>query len=133
LDGLSFLSIDTNESNWLKEILRSMKVWEVVRDMNGDKAPGLDGFFMAWFQKCWEVMKEDILKVFKEFHSRGKFEKIFNATFVSLVPKKAIVVDIKDFRPISLVGGVYKIISKVLANRLKLFWENLFLECVHRR
>jgi hypothetical protein len=133
LDGLSFLSIDTNESNWLKEILRSMKVWEVVRDMNGDKAPGLDGFFMACFQKCWEVMKEDILKVFKEFHSRGKFEKIFNATFVSLVPKKAIVVDIKDFRPISLVGGVYKIISKVLANRLKLFWENLFLECVHRR
>jgi hypothetical protein len=105
----------------------------VVREMNGDKAPGLDGFFMACFQKCWEVMKEDILKVFKEFHSRGKFEKIFNATFVSLVPKKAIVVDIKDFRPISLVGGVYKIISKVLANRLKLFWENLFLECVHRR
>jgi len=133
LDGLSFLSIDTNESNWLKEILRSMKVWEVVRDMNGDKALGLDGFSMACFQKCWEVMKEDILKVFKEFHSRGKFEKIFNSTFVSLVPKKASVVDIKDFRPISLVGGVYKIISKVLANRLKLFWENLFLECVHRR
>jgi hypothetical protein len=42
-----------------------------------------------------------------------------NATFVFLIPKKADALEVKDFRPISLVGGVYKIISKVLANRLK--------------
>jgi hypothetical protein len=40
--------------------------------------------------------------------------------FVSLIPKKTGVVDVKDFRPTSLVGGVHKIISTVLANRLKL-------------
>jgi hypothetical protein len=57
--------------------------------------------------------------VFKEFHTNGKFEKSLNATFISLIPKKAGAVEIKDFRPISLVGGVYKIISQVLANRLK--------------
>jgi hypothetical protein len=75
------------------------------------------------------------MKVFKEFHSRGKFEKSINATFVSLIPKKAGVVDIKDFRPISLVGGVYKIISKVLANKAengigKDYFK--FTECVHQ-
>jgi len=42
-----------------------------------------------------------------------------NATFVSLIPKKVDAVEVKDFRPISLVGGVYKVISKVLVNRLK--------------
>jgi hypothetical protein len=42
-----------------------------------------------------------------------------NVTFVSLIPKKAEAMEIKDFRPISLIGGMYKIISKVLANRLK--------------
>jgi hypothetical protein len=46
-------------------------------------------------------------------------EKSFNATFVSLISKKIDAVDVKDFRPISLVGGVYNIISKVLANRFK--------------
>jgi hypothetical protein len=38
---------------------------------------------------------------------------------VSLIPKKADAVEMKDFCPISLVGGMYKIVSKVLANRLK--------------
>jgi hypothetical protein len=57
--------------------------------------------------------------VFKVFHTYGKFEKSLNATFISLIPKKAGAVEIKDFHPISLVGGVYKIISQVLANRLK--------------
>jgi hypothetical protein len=61
-----------------------------------------------------------LVKVHKEKpNGRGSFEKSINATFISLIPKKAGAVDIKDFRPISLVGGVYKIISKVLANRLK--------------
>jgi hypothetical protein len=32
-------------------------VWEVVRNLNGDKASGPDGFTMAFFQKCWDVLK----------------------------------------------------------------------------
>ena len=54
-----------------------------------------------------------------EFQRQVKFEKSFNATFVSLTPKKAWVVEIKNFHPISLLGGVNKITSKVLANMLK--------------
>jgi hypothetical protein len=42
----------------------------------------------------------------------GKFEKSLNATFVALIPKKARVVEIKDFRPISLVSGVYKLFRR---------------------
>jgi hypothetical protein len=44
----------------------------------------------------------------KEFHSSEKFEKSLNATFVSLIPKKAGAVELKDFRPISLIGEMYK-------------------------
>nr|XP_016467196.1 PREDICTED: uncharacterized protein LOC107789844 [Nicotiana tabacum] len=50
---------------------------------------------------------------------QGIFEKSFNATFVGLIPKKVGAKELKDFRPISLVGSIYKIISKLLAERLK--------------
>jgi tripartite-type tricarboxylate transporter receptor subunit TctC len=61
----------------------------------------------------------DLMAVFKEFHETGKFEKSLNATFVALIHKKAGAMEIKDFRLISLVSGVYKIISMVLNSRLK--------------
>ena len=57
--------------------------------------------------------------MFQNFHTQAVFEKSLNASFLALIPKKVDAVEIKDFRPISLVGGIYKIISKVLANRFR--------------
>ena len=55
----------------------------------------------------------------KEFHEHGRFVRSLNSTFLVLISKKAGAEDLKDFRPISLVGGLYKLLTKVLANRLK--------------
>jgi hypothetical protein len=114
----NIMSIDEGERVWMEEEFEENEVWEVVRKMKGDKAPIPDGFSMAFFQICWEVIKKDMMAVFKKFHESGKFEKSINATFVALIPKKVGAVEIKDFRPISLVSGVYKIISKVLVGQL---------------
>jgi hypothetical protein len=121
VDSLYFLSIDADESIWLEREFEE-EVWDVVRHMNGHKAPGPNGFTMAFFQKCWEILKNDLMAVFAEFHNSGQFEKSLNATFVSLIPKKTCA----NFHPIRLVwgrGGMYKIIFKViskdLANRFK--------------
>jgi hypothetical protein len=65
--------------------------------------------------------------VLKEFYSQGKFEKRFNATFVSLILKKARAVEIKYFSSYQLSGWVYKIISKILPNRLKSVLEKIVL------
>ena len=65
------------------------------------------------------------MAVFHHFHAKGQFEKSLNATFITLIPKKNEAIDVKDFRPISLVGGVYKIIAKVLANRLHTVMEDI--------
>ena len=59
------------------------------------------------------------MNFFREFYDHNKFVKNLNATFVVLIPKKAGVEDLRDFRPISLVGSLYKWLAKVLANRLK--------------
>jgi hypothetical protein len=52
--------------------------------------------------------------VLNYFHGMGSFERSLNATFLALIPKKVEAVEMKDFRPISLVGGVYKILAKLL-------------------
>ena len=59
------------------------------------------------------MVKEDLMKVFKEFHSRGIVNQSTNSTFIALVPKKSQTSKISDFRPISLVTILYKIIAKV--------------------
>ena len=56
---------------------------------------------------------------FREFHERGRFVKSLNATFLVLVPNKEGAENLKDFKPISLVGSLYKLLAKVLANRFK--------------
>ena len=64
-------------------------------------------------------MKDEVMIFFKEFHEQGRFVRSLNSTFLVLSPKKVGVEDLRDFKPISLVGGLYKLLAKVLANRLK--------------
>jgi hypothetical protein len=96
-----------------------------VKAMNGDKASGPDGYSLAFFQVFWVVLKEDIMKVFHEFHVSGKFERSLNAMFISLILKIPRAIDSKDFHPISLVGSIYKIIAKTLANIHKRVLEKI--------
>ena len=101
---------------------------KVLHEMEGDKAPGLDIFIMAFFQKCWSVVEIDVMTFFDHFHRSSEFEQSLNASFLSLSPKKNHALNIKDFRPISLVGSVYELLSKVLTNRLRLVLDKLISE-----
>lgn len=56
--------------------------------MARDRALGLAGFAMALFRVCWDVVRDDAMKVFLEFYSFMKFEKNLNATFIVLIAKK---------------------------------------------
>ena len=73
-------------------------------------------------------MERDVLVMFEEFYLYNKFEKYLNATFIALVSKKNGASNIRDFRPISLVGSVYKILAKVLTNHLKEVLDQLISE-----
>ena len=96
--------------------------------MEGDKASGPNGFIMAFFQKCWSVVEKDVMALFDHFHRSLEFERSLNASFLSLIPKKNNALNIKDFRPINLVNSVYKLLSKVLANRLRRVLDKLISE-----
>lgn len=63
--------------------------------------------------------------MFYDFHVRSKFEKNSSTTFITLILKKFGAINVKDFCPITLVSGVYKIIANVVANRLSRFVEKI--------
>ena len=65
---------------------------------------------------------------FEEVHTYCEFERSLNASFIALIPKKQNATNIRHFRPISLIGNVYKLLSKVLANRLKGVLNHLISE-----
>lgn len=64
-------------------------------------------------------MKVDFLEFMNKFHSRGRLSRNLGAASIALIPEKSDADNIKDFRPISLIGSVYKILAKVLAGRLR--------------
>ena len=53
--------------------------------ISGEKAPGLDGFTLAFFQHCWEVVKVEVLNTIKDFYEHEEFERSLNSTFMVLI------------------------------------------------
>eukprot|EP00268_Persea_americana_P020047 TRINITY_DN2032_c0_g1_i12.p1 TRINITY_DN2032_c0_g1~~TRINITY_DN2032_c0_g1_i12.p1 ORF type:complete len:262 (+),score=40.11 TRINITY_DN2032_c0_g1_i12:330-1115(+) len=119
LDNLHFRTISEENANWLENEFHEEEVKVAVFNLARDKAPGPDGFPLSFFHRFWDLLRVDIMVFIKEFHSRGKLSKSIGASFIALIPKKTGADSIRDFRPISLLGSIYKILAKVLAFRLQ--------------
>ena len=95
------------------------EVWKTVKALPPDKAPGPDGFTGRFYKVCWQIIKVDIMAAISAVWSR-KFTnfELLNSAFVTLLPKREDASSIKDYRPISLVHSFAKLVTKILANRL---------------
>ena len=94
VESLEFDQIGEMERGWLERRFEKDEIPLVVREMEGDKTLGPDGFSMTFFYHCWRVVDRDVLAVFEEFYQHYKFEKSLNATFIALIPKKNVASDI---------------------------------------
>ena len=117
--GVEWKGITNTLSDWLERPFSEEEVKEAVFECDGSKTPGPDGFSLAVFQTQWDTVKTDMMKVFEEFYGSGIINGISNETYICLIPKKLNSCRVRDFRPISLVTSLYKIIAKVLAKRLQ--------------
>jgi hypothetical protein len=91
----------------------------VVKYLPSDKAPGPDGFNGAFLKKSWLIIKQDIYQLCLDFfYNAGDIQCINNA-YITLVLKANNPTSANDFRPISLINCIVKIINKLLGNILQ--------------
>ena len=88
IEMLQLEQINQQEAENLEHPFSEDEIHSALMEMNGDKAPGLDGFTMAFWQRCWVLVKEEVLDLFKEFYEQSAFIKSINNTFLVLLPKK---------------------------------------------
>ena len=119
LDGVGFKSISGADNDILCSSISKPEILEVVSQCGNSKCPGPDSYNFFFIKNNWDVIGKDIVKAILWFQDTGFIPRGCNASFIALVPKKANPSNLNEFRPISLVRCIYKILSKVLANRLK--------------
>lgn len=118
LDLTDYRSL-SDEYQSLDNIPSPEEIRAALFDMGPLKAPGPDGFHPIFFQKMWEPLGKFVVSLVQEAFRTGVFPSHLNCTNICLVPKCKGPSLVNQFRPISLCNTLYKVISKVLVNRLK--------------
>ena len=108
--------------------ISNSEIRDAVWECGGNKSPGLDGFTFEFFRRYWNLIGSDFCDAVIYFFADGFFPKGNNASFITLIPKVIDAKFVTDFRPISLIGSVYKVVTKILANRLSSVISDLVSE-----
>ena len=112
----------------LMRIATEEEVREVLFMMHPEKAPGPDGMTALFFQHSWHIIKGDLVEMVNDFLVSGELDSRLNITNICMIPKTERPIRMTELRPISLCNVGYKIISKVLCQRLKLLLPSLVSE-----
>ena len=129
LDEVEFKSLSPFDNESLLAMFSEKEIRDAVWQCERSKSPDLDGFNFNFIKKSWDFLKDDIMAALNLFHETRSIPKGCNASFIALVLKVRDHSKLEQYRPISLVGALYKIISKVLAIRMKKVLPALIDEC----
>ncbi|XP_058739141.1 vacuolar-processing enzyme alpha-isozyme-like [Vicia villosa] len=116
---LSFNHLSEDDSMWLDRPFSESEIKDVVWECDGNESSGPDGFSFEFFKRCWEIVKKDVFKFVDDFYKDATLLKVATSSFLTLIPKISNPQSLSDFRPICLVGSLHKILSKLMAARIK--------------
>lgn len=114
-----FLGFWPTEKAMLLQPISMQEVEDAMAQLKDGKAPGPDGFTANFFHEFWELINTEVWEIVEESRSMHWILPSLTATFIVLIPKGDEPNTPDKFRPIALCNVIYKLISKVLANRLK--------------
>ncbi|GBG81321.1 hypothetical protein CBR_g31996 [Chara braunii] len=103
---------------WLDRPVTEEELGATLRCMARGKAPGDDGLPVEFFESCGEALKADLVEMYNAIQAGGRLGKSMTRGIISLLFKKGERNEVRNWRPISLLNVVYKILAKTLANRL---------------
>lgn len=106
------------ENNFFTEPFTEKEVKEAIFQMDHNKAPGPVGFPSEFYQVFWDVIKEDLMAMFHDFHRCSLSLFSLNFGIITLLPKKVDAKQIQQYRPICLLNVSFKTFTKVITNRL---------------
>ncbi|CAK8536977.1 unnamed protein product [Lathyrus sativus] len=110
--------LDNYQREYLIRPISENDITTTLKGIGDLKAPCLDGFGAKFLKSSWATIREDVIAAVGEYFETGKIYKAFNNDVVSLIPKGQSASEIQDYRPIAVCTTFYKIISKILTNRL---------------
>jgi hypothetical protein len=110
--------VTEEENEFLLKPFTESEIREAIFSCYAEGAPGPNGFPFLFYQKFWELIKNDLVNLFEDFH-RGVLDlHRLNCALITLVPKVGEATNMKQFRPISLLNCSFKFFSKILTLRL---------------
>ena len=114
------------------DLMQHVSTEEIKRalfQMHQSKSPRPNGMIALFFQKYWHIVGVDVIEAVLDFLNNGRMLGSINFTTIVLIPKVKAPTNMSQFRPISLCNVLYKIISKVLINRMKSMPSRVISDC----
>jgi hypothetical protein len=114
------LGLQQHDLSSLDAPISEEEVHNTINLLPNDKAPGPDGFMGRFYKACWDVIKGDVMAAINAVWRRDfRNFRLLNSAFITLLPKKEDAEHAEDFRPISFIHNCAKLVTKILANRLR--------------
>ncbi|KAL2246373.1 UNVERIFIED_CONTAM: hypothetical protein Sindi_2905500 [Sesamum indicum] len=121
--------ITTEEEGHLLEPFSAEDIKKAVFDIGEDKAPGPDGYSSGFYKNAWPMVGQEVTKAVLEFFSTGKLLKQINSTILTVIPKVHFPTSVTDFCPISCCNVLYKIIAKLIVQKLSVVLDKIISPC----
>jgi hypothetical protein len=114
----------------LDVVFSEEEIWNTIKSLPSDKAPGPDGFTGRFYKVAWQVIKVDFMAVVGRL-MQCDVNKLYllNSAYITLLPKTAKVIEVKDYWPINLIHSFARIITKAMTNMLATRLPSLVSPC----
>ncbi|KAG6936056.1 hypothetical protein G0U57_013570, partial [Chelydra serpentina] len=111
-------TVSTGDRDRLELPLSLAEFSEALRRIPTNKSPGMDGLTVEFYRVLWDVLGPDLITVWAESLQSGVLPLSCRRAMLALLPKKGDLLDLRNWRPVSLLGTDYKVVAKAISLRL---------------